>query len=60
MNTKKQLENEIYDYLVPLSRFRRELNAWIRKIISKQSVVAITRNKKIVAYMIPHKGNIKV
>jgi len=54
MKAKKKLENEIYDYLVPISKFKREFNSWFRLIKSEQSVVAVTRNENIVAYMVPH------
>ena len=54
MNTKKHSEIKIYDYILPLSKLRRELNKWSRRIISERIVVAITRSGRTVAYLVPH------
>jgi len=35
---------------VPISRFRRELNKWLRR----GQVVAITRNGKVLGVLVPH------
>lgn len=57
MNTNKQSENKNYDYIVPASKFGREFNSWFRRIISEQAVVAVTINRKIVAYVSPHNSH---
>ncbi|MCU7940938.1 MAG: hypothetical protein KZQ67_16990 [gamma proteobacterium symbiont of Bathyaustriella thionipta] len=42
------------ELLVPQSRFRRELNQWMRRISQDNITVAVTRNKKVIAHAVPH------
>lgn len=45
------------EYIVPWSRFRRELNKWMKKIQKEKIIVVITKNKTKFFYAVPHKDN---
>lgn len=52
---KKLLETDApWEYIVPLSRFRRELNKWIKLIEKYNHTVKITKNNKIIGYAVPY------
>ncbi len=55
MSDRKQSQDEVKRYFVPLSRVRREFNSWFQRIKSGNTIVIITRNGKAVAKMVPHR-----
>lgn len=51
---KNNIGGKSTELLVPQSRFRRELNQWMRRISQDNITVVVTRNKKVIAYAVPH------
>jgi len=53
MNDREQLYY-IKEYMVPISRVKREFNKWCNKLKSGKCVVKVTRNRVPIAYLVPH------
>ncbi len=48
------IERKKTELLVPLSRFRRELTQWMRRISQDNITVVVTRNNKVIVHAVPH------